>query len=129
MRYTFRLQVVVGLLLAVLFCVMCLAIGGLFIVESVFCIRDAHYPSTTAKITYSSDISMYHGKYWEGLIYSRLINHQYTVGSQFYFGEAFPEGTSEGALSKFTPGGNVLVGYNPRLPDDSFLKPLLFPWP
>ncbi len=121
---------VVALLLAALFCVVCLALGGLFILESVVSIKDAHYPTTVAKITNSSETWSISGKSWSGgRIYGRMIDYQYAVGSQSYPGEAFPYRSSEAALSNFTSGQTILVGYNPHKLDDSFLVPLLFPWP
>jgi Protein of unknown function (DUF3592) len=121
---------VVALLLAVLFCVICLAVGGIFILLSFHSIRDARYPTTVAKITYSSETWSVSGKSWSGgPIYGRMIGYRFAVGSQFYQDQAFPYTSSEAALSNFTSGETVLVGYNPHRPDTSFLEPVPFPWP
>jgi len=119
---------VVGLLLAVVLCLVCLGISGIYFVESILCIRDARYPTKVVKIVHASKVDGASGK-WGGKIYARMIDYDYSVGSQFYRGEAFPSASTEEALSNLTVGQTVSIGYNPNNPDYSFLAPVSFPWP
>ena len=118
-----RLRVVVGLLLAVLFCTFCLSVGGLFTFASVLQIRRVFYPSTLAKVTEAGDI-------WQATAkpFVRLVSYQYEVASQPHYGQDFPCAASKEALSKFTRGESVRIRYNPRQPEDSFIEPVVFPW-
>jgi hypothetical protein len=117
-----------ALLLAVVFCLVCLVVGSAFIIASMFFIRDARYPTTVAKIVHSSEVWGASGKSSRGgEVYGRSIEYEYSVGSQWYRGDAFPSGSTEQALSKFTVGQTVLIGYKPSNPDYSFLAPVSFP--